>query len=1174
MTTTDVFLKDELAESLARLADASPEARELLSVLRDGWGRADAAGKRPRMAVRGLTGSARAYLISWLQRQVARPVLYVVPHGEHFESARDDIEYFRGRGATLAFPEPDTMPYDPSSPHPSVTAERLETLGRLAAGESGVVVATVRGVLQRVPRPAKLARSILTLRTGEDVDSRVLLERLVFMGYERFPEVEAVGHFARRGGILDIYPVGQSDPLRIEFDGDTIASLRRFDAGTQRSLEKCTEARVLPRYEIVVEPGEAEGIAQRLRDAGDEKAQGGANLFHDGMERFAGYYDTELASLLDYLPSDALIILDDPATLEERVDELAENIQRGFDETRAHYPMISPPEQLFHPRAMWDAMLGTRRGADWLGSVAESSEAARYAQTLFIDCRPAEPLQRSMEKLKNHLAELNANDLEPVILCDNQGQRDRLFEMLGNAGATLGVGLVSAGFTWKSAGLALLTDHEIFARYRRRRRRMRRTGGLSIAELSQLKPGDYVVHEEHGVGMYKGMKRLTLSGQETDCLELSYAGKDVLYVPVHQLSLVSRYAAGEGARPAIHSLGSAQWAKTKARAKKAIQDMADELLKAYAARKALPGHAFGPDSVWQKELEASFPYDETPDQLTAIEDVRGDMEAASPMDRLICGDVGYGKTEVAIRAAFKCVQDGKQVAVLVPTTILAQQHGHTFRERLADFPVRVEVLSRFRTPKEIKAVLERLARKDVDIVIGTHRLLSKDVKFVELGLVVIDEEHRFGVAQKEKIRQLTRNVDVLALTATPIPRTLNLSLAGARDMSVIETPPQNRLPVHTEVMEFDPEVVTDAILREVDRGGQVFYVHNRVETIYNTAAMVQQLVPQVRVGVGHGKMGAEELEKMMFEFTEGHIDVLIATMIIESGIDIPSVNTLIVDRADTLGLAQLYQLRGRVGRSSHRAYAYLMVPSRRVLTEDAEKRLRVIEEFDELGVGFKVAMKDMEIRGAGNMLGPEQSGHIMGLGFDLYVKLLEEAVAELKGGLEAVAPEPRLLTDWSAFLPDDYVPDEHEKLALYRRLAETKTPEAVDDLTLELMDRFGQLPPAAVALVELRRVRVLGQSAWVESLKIFQNVAEVTLRRPLKPLEIQTVVGMLAFQLEFFSGREFGLRVRGEGLVLLNRTRELLQAIHEAEVTVASGKVKEAKPPTPRPGPLPLPRKR
>src|SRR5262245_14559330 len=1160
MSTRDVYLKDALAESLAEHPERSATARELLAMLRDGWNRAD--GRRPRAAVRGLTGSARAYLVSWLQRELDRPVLYVVRHGEAWEMARDDVEYFRGRAATLPFPEPDALPYDPSSPHPSVTAERLDTLARLARGEPGVVVATVRGVLQKVPRPAKLARAILALKTGEEIAPERLVERLVFLGYERFPEVESVGHCARRGGILDVWPVGWNDPLRIEFDGDSVASLRRFDAGSQRSLEKLTEAQVMPRYEIVVESGEVEAILQRLKDAGDEAAlaprredadtgpaASGAYLFHEGMERFAGYYDADLGSLLDHLPEDTLVVLDDPAALDERAEELWDGIRRGFDETRAHYPLISPPEQLWLGEDAWSELAGTRRGADLMGSVARAGESSRYASTLVVECAPPEPLQRSTEELRTHLAELAASGVEPVILCDNQGQRDRLNELVGDAGVTLGVGLVSAGFTWRDSGLALLTDHEVFSRYRRRRRRLRRTAGLTAAELSALKPGDFVVHEDHGMGVYKGMRRLTLSGQETDCLELGYAGTDVLYVPVHQLSLVSRYAAGDGARPSIHSLGSAQWQKTKARAKRAIQDMADELLKAYAARRALPGHAYKPDTVWQRELEASFPYDETRDQAKAIEDVRGDMETAAPMDRRICGDVGSGKTEVAIRAAFKAVQDGKQVAVLVPTTILAQQHGHTFRERLADFPVKVEVLSRFRSQKEQKEVVARLAKQDVDVVIGTHRLLSKDVKFAALGLVVIDEEHRFGVRQKEKIRQLTRTVDVLALTATPIPRTLNLSLAGARDMSVIETPPANRLPVHTEVLEYDADVVTDAVLREVDRGGQVFYVHNRVETIYNTAAQLQQLVPQVRVAVGHGQMAEHQLEQVMFDFTEGKIDVLVATMIIESGIDIPSVNTLVVDRADSLGLAQLYQLRGRVGRSSHRAYAYLMVPSRRVLTEDAEKRLRVIEEFDELGVGFKVALKDMEIRGAGNLLGPEQHGHIMGLGFDLYVKLLEEAVSELKGELEATAPEPRLLTDWSAYLPDEYVPDEHEKLSLYRRLAEAKTPAAIDDFTLELRDRFGALPAPTVSLVELRRLRVLGRgtpgggSAPVESLKVFQNVAEVTLRRPLRPDEIKALVTGLDFQAEFFSGREFGLRVRGEGILLLHRVRAALQVL-------------------------------
>jgi transcription-repair coupling factor (superfamily II helicase) len=1163
----EVYLKDALAESLAAHVARLPEARDLLAFLRGEWGRNDAAEYRQRVAVQGLIGSARGLLASWLQRATSRTVLYVVAHGDAFEEARDDIEYFRGPGETLAFPEPDTLPYDPSSPHSGITAQRLETLGRLASGERGVVLASVRGLLQRVPAPARLDQARLAIEVGAEFAPEALIERLVFMGYERMPEVESVGHFARRGGILDIYPAGQPDPLRIEFDGDTIASLRRFDAGTQRSMEQLGRAVVLPRYEVVIAPEEAPAIAERLRaaraggDEADDARQGGAPhdgprltardlaaagagpLFHDGMERFAGHYDAALGALTDYLPDDTLVVFDDPGKLRARAIELERMIAHGFDEARRHYPGISPPSQLFLEASSFDALLRERPGADWMGSVAESGERARYAQTLLVDCSPAEPVQRSMERLKGHLAELGANDIEPVILCDNQGQRDRLFELLGDTGATLGVGLVSAGFTLKGAGLAILTDHEIFARYRRRRRRLRRSGGLSIAELSALKLGDYVVHEDHGVGVYRGMQRLTLGGQETDCIEIAYAEKDRLFVPVHQLAMVSRYAAGEGARPALHRLGSPAWQKTKARAKRAIQDMAEELIKSYAARKALPGHAFKPDTVWQRELEASFPYDETPDQIRAIDEVKQDMEAPRPMDRLICGDVGYGKTEVAVRAAFKAVQDGKQVALLVPTTILAQQHLLTFRERLADFPMRVEVLSRFRTPKEQKETLAALAKGQVDILIGTHRMLSKDVKFARIGLVVIDEEHRFGVVQKERVRQLTRQVDALAMTATPIPRTLNLSLAGARDMSVIETPPRDRLPVHTETIEYDEEVISDAIMREVDRGGQVFYVHNRVETIHNAALLLAKLVPQVRIGVAHGQMAERDLERVMLEFLDRRYDVLVSTMIIESGLDIPSVNTLIVDRADTLGLAQLYQLRGRVGRSSHRAYAYLLVPSRRVLTEEAEKRLRVIEEFDELGVGFKIALKDLEIRGAGNMLGPEQHGFIVGLGFDLYVKLLEEAVAELKGEADTSPHEPRLLTDWSAYLPDDYVPDEHEKLNLYRRLAEARDIEALDDLTLELMDRFGQLPPPAVALCELRRLRVLGASGAVEALRVFQEVAEIALRHPLKPQQIRTVVGMLNFQVEFFSGREFGMRVRGLGLALLHRTRELLQAI-------------------------------
>jgi len=1150
-SVADVYLKDALAETLAGYGDRLPEARDLLRFVRGEWGRNDVAVLPKRVAVRGLAGSARGYLASWLQRASGRTILLVTPHGDPFEELRDDLEYFRGAGDVIAFPEPDTLPFDPASPHPGITAQRLEALGRLAAGQRGIVLTTVRALLQRVPKPARLARAVLTLRLGDEHDPVALMERLVYLGFERLPEVESVGQFARRGGILDVWPANSNDPLRVEFDGDTIASLRRFDPSTQRSVEQLPAATLLPRYEVVVEPHEADAVARRLREAGDEKASGGF-LFHEGMERFAGHYDPDAGSLLDYLPDDALLLLEDPAKLAERAEDLDERIASGFEEARTQYPSISTPDRLFLPGETLARLTRERTGADFLGPVLESGLEARYAQTLTVDCRPAEPMQRSIERLKSHLAELGANGMDPVILCDNAGQRDRLFEMLGNAGVSMGVGLVSAGFTLKGAGFALLTDHEVFARYRRRRRRLKKTGGLSIAELSALKVGDFVVHEDHGIGVYRGMQRLTLNGQETDCLEILYAEKDRLYVPVSQLSLVSRYSASEGAKPSLHRLGSASWQKTKARAKKAIQDMAEGLIRAYATRRALPGHAFSPDTVWQRELEASFPYEETPDQEKAIVDTREDMERASPMDRLICGDVGYGKTEVAIRAAFKAVQDRKQVAVLVPTTILAQQHGITFRERLADYPVRVDVLSRFRTAQEQKQTLAALGRGEVDIVIGTHRLLSKDVAFRALGLVVIDEEHRFGVAQKEKIRQLTRQVDVLAMTATPIPRTLNLSLAGARDMSVIETPPVDRLPVHTEILEQDDAIITDAILREVDRGGQVFFVHNRVETIHHAALLVQKLVPQVRVAVAHGQMAERELERVMLDFMDHQYDVLVSTMIIESGIDMPTVNTLIVDRADTLGLAQLYQLRGRVGRSSQRAFAYLLVPSRRVLTEDAEKRLRVIEEFDDLGVGFKIALKDMEIRGAGNMLGPEQSGFILGLGFDLYVKLLEEAVAGLKGEAAEMRAEPRLLTDWSAYLPDDYVPDEHEKLTLYRRLAETQDAGALDELTRELIDRFGQLPPPAVALFELRRLRVLGADSAVESLRVFQDVAEMVLRRPLKPQEIGSLVGGLAFQVEFFSGREFGLRVRGAGLALLHRTREVLQGLQGVGAATAS----------------------
>jgi transcription-repair coupling factor (superfamily II helicase) len=737
------------------------------------------------------------------------------------------------------------------------------------------VLTTVRALIQRVPAPERLAVAVPEIRVGETHEPEALMARLAALGYERLTEVEAVGQFARRGGILDIYPVGLDDPVR---SSSTATPSSPSDASMPEPSARSSSSRAsrcchATRWCSI--PRAAGEVVERLQAAGDP----GGGLFHEGMERFASHYDTARGTLLDYLPGDTLTVVDDPGALRARAEELETLIAEEHAAQRAHYPGLSPPEALFATSTFAETL--ERPGLHCLAPIVERDGA--YLETIDVDCRPAEPMHRSIERLKSHLLDFDARHIRPLILCDNPGQRDRLSELLGPVMAQLGVGLVSAGFTLPRAGIAVLTDHEIFSRYRRRRRRLKKTGGLSLAELSALRVGDFVVHEDHGVGTYRGLERLTLNGQETDCILIAYAERDRLYVPVHQLALVSRYAAEEGARPAVHRLGSVAWQKTKAKAKKAIREMADSLVKAYALRQALPGYAFKPDTVWQRELEASFPYEETPDQMSAIEAVKQDLEAPRPMDRLICGDVGYGKTEVAIRAAFKAVQDGKQVAVLVPTTILAQQHWLTFKERLADFPVTVEVLSRFRTAREQKDVVARLSEGKVDILIGTHRILSKDVKFRDLGLVVIDEEHRFGVAQKERLRQMTRSVDVLALTATPIPRTLNLSLAGARDMSVIETPPRDRLPVHTEIVETDDEVVTDAILREIDRGGQVFFVHNRVETIHHAALYLQRLVPQIRLAVGHGQMAERELERVMMDFIEKRTDVLVSTMIIESG---------------------------------------------------------------------------------------------------------------------------------------------------------------------------------------------------------------------------------------------------------------------------------------------------
>jgi transcription-repair coupling factor (superfamily II helicase) len=716
-----------------------------------------------------------------------------------------------------------------------------------------------------------------------------------------------------------------------------------------------------------------------------------------------------------------------------------------------------------------------------------------------VETRLQESFGSDLELLRTRLRELS-RDNRVLIMCDNRGQAMRLSELLGETtvDVALEIGSLEKGFALPDAGLVVYTDHDIFDRYRRRRRRKFR-GGAPISSFETLVQGDYVVHINHGIGQYVGMTRLEADGRLVDCVVVDYSDGGKLYVPSDEIDRLQKYVGKDGVKPRLNKLGGAAWTKTKAKAKEAVAELARELLQLYASRKARPGHAFGEDVVWQQELEASFIYEETEDQLRATEDIKRDMESSRPMDRLVCGDVGFGKTEVAIRAAFKAVMDGKQVAVLVPTTILAQQHLTTFRDRLADYPVEIDVLSRFRTAKEQKQVLERVASGKVDIIIGTHRLVQKDVKFHDLGLLVTDEEQQFGVLHKETIQKMRGSVDVITMTATPIPRTLHMSLVGARDMSLINTPPRDRLPVRTEIASFDADLIVEAVLREMDRGGQVYFVHNRVETIEGMATYLRGLLPGFIIDVGHGQMAERQLESVMMKFLEGQIDVLVCSMIIESGLDIPNVNTIIVNRADRFGLAQLYQLRGRVGRSNHRAYAYLLIPRDRGITPIARRRLAAIQEFTDLSSGYKLAMRDLEIRGAGNILGAQQHGHMLAVGFNLYAKLLRGAVKRLKGEAVVEKHEASIDIKVDAYIPDSYIADNDMKIDIYKRIRDAGDLDAVDALTSELSDRFGKLPPEVGGLLEVQALRVVCEGVGVRRIGLAAGSVEAEFAPGFEP---------------------------------------------------------------------------
>jgi transcription-repair coupling factor (superfamily II helicase) len=1138
----------------------------LLPILRGTTGFHELAGRLERggRETVALVDAGRSYLVAALAEETNRAVLIVVPGNARSRQLVDQLRGWLGESrAVELFAERDALPYERLATDPITHQSRLRALAALCAERPAVVVATARGLMDPLARADEFGARTIRLRTGDAADPSGLGALLLAAGYAPAPLVEEPGSFSRRGGILDVFPPTAPRPLRVEFFDDEIESIREFDPLTQRSREHVADVGVSPATELFVDAGlrslstldsedlTPEGGEQWHRDL--ERLSNGEAI--DALPLYAGYFGH--GGLLDYLGPEALLFVEEPHSIQVAVEQIETQAAEIEAEMR-HKGLL--PRGLARPYFSWDAIAPQLLGRDGLDltwqSVPDGHHTAPASESLADAIQVVPPYGGRLKVVMDDVAEALA-DRKRVVIATQQAAR--LAELFGERNILSAVAdgidepppggsltLVQTGWHegfqllgLPDGDLLLLSDLEVFG-WTKPRRPVRPRQAARDQFLSDMDVDQLVVHIEHGIGRYRGLRKMAQDGIEREYLEIDYAAGDRLYVPIEQADRVSRYVGFGEVAPTLHRLGGTEWERAKSRVKKAVLEMAKELLELYAQREVAPGHQYSPDTVWQTELEASFPYVETPDQLTAIIAVKQDMESPRPMDRLLCGDVGYGKTEVALRAAFKAVMDGRQVAVLVPTTVLAQQHFNTFRERMQAFPVNVEMLSRFRSPREQHKVTDGLRAGSVDICIGTHRIIQKDVEFKNLGLVVIDEEQRFGVVHKERLKQLRKEVDVLTLTATPIPRTLHMSLAGVRDMSTMETAPEDRLPIRTFVQPWDDASVREAILRECDRGGQVFFVHNRVQTIYQQAQTLKKLVPEATFAVGHGQLPEEQLEKVMIEFAAGDADVLVCTTIIESGLDIPNTNTIIVNHADRFGLAQLYQLRGRVGRGANRAYAYFLYQRNQVLSEVAEKRLKTIFEANELGAGFRIAMKDLEIRGAGNLLGSEQSGFASAVGLQLYTDLLAEAVNELKGKRVERPPEVSVDLPLDAFLPTDYVEDEAARLNVYRRLASVKSPDEVGQIVLELRDRYGPLPERALELIWLVQLRQLAAKAGVAAVSTTEN--EIVLRfqneQPsrLRPLETR-------FAPHLRAGRAY-LWLDRVGLGL--RWQETLEAVLEA----------------------------
>ena len=1124
-------------DHLVRLTSQTDSFKEVTTRLANG---------QQQVLSHGLPTTLAAFLASHLRNALERPVLIVAADEDRAEQWRDDLQVIAGEQVVHYFPAWDVGIYDRQSPDPEIISLRVAAAARLMRGEPAIVVAPVSALLDPLipPHALELGTEILKVRDERDLDA--LCSHWVACGFDRVTAIDGIGQFSLRGGILDIYPFGVEHPYRCEFFGDEIESIRHFDVSTQRSLNTCEEAWVLPAREVLLDSPFYEDYLQRIEAAGAAEAldslkdqlELGESL--DGIESYISLLYGRDDGLFEYL-KEPVILLEEREDLTTALDKALAKPRQEYERSR-HKESLLPPSALLRDGDWLTAQLDNRTRLEPV-PLGQLDNAVRFEAT--------EPRVFAGERalLQQEIDRLATESYAIHIRCETKGQASRLQEIFADCPEIhFGLGSLHRGFTFPQAQLALLNDHEIFSRQKRRYRYRRFRAAKSIANYGALQRGDFVVHIDHGIGRYSGIRRLRIGGREHDCLVVTYQDQDRVFVPVEQLDRLRKYSSAEGEVPLLSKLGSAAWEKLKERTREEIFKMASELVHLYAERKARPGFVFSADGPLHRELEAAFPFQETPDQLRTMEDVKKDMEAPHPMDRLVCGDVGYGKTEVAVRAAFKAVCDHKQAAVLVPTTILAEQHYQTFSERMGHTPARVEVLSRFRSPKEQQQILQDVKNGQVDVLIGTHRILSKDIRFRDLGLLIVDEEQRFGVRHKERLKQLKRLVDVLTLTATPIPRTLHMSMMGSRDMSVINTPPQDRLPIHTEILAFDEARIAEAIHREVERGGQVYVVHNRVQSIQRLMEYLQDLLPQVRFGVAHGQMPPKQLEKVMVDFLERKYDCLVCTMIIESGIDIPSVNTIIVNRADALGLSQLYQIRGRVGRSNERAYAYLLVPKGKKLTKKSRMRLRAIEEFADLGSGFNIAMRDLEIRGAGNLVGAQQHGFIAAVGFDLYCRLLDEAMREIKGEYAPDNPEPEIKIAVSAYIPDEYLRDPDQKMEFYQRLADAGRIVELLDIREEMQDRFGRLPQPAHSLMHIMEIKIMARQLGLASVQLEQSRFRLAFPpdRPIAPADIQKMVEQCSTQLDFDLGEQLKIEVQVPGrdeIERLEKARNILEEI-------------------------------